>query len=201
MLGSKRAFDVAITAVGLVIALPVGLAAAVAARVSLGPGVMFRQARAGQHGEEIMVLKLRTMTDERDENGELLPDEQRLTKVGQLLRSTSLDELPQLWNVLRGDMSLVGPRPLPTRYVPRYSERQRRRLEALPGITGWSQVTTRNAGSWADKLELDVWYVDHQSLWLDIKILALTVRSVVKRDGVSADGHATMPEFMGEPSA
>jgi sugar transferase EpsL len=199
--GAKRAFDVAVTALGLVVAAPLGLAAAAAARVSLGKGVLFRQARAGLNGQEIMVLKLRTMTDERDADGALLPDEQRLTRVGRVLRSTSLDELPQLWNVLRGDMSLVGPRPLPMRYVPRYSEEQLRRLEALPGITGWSQVTTRNAGSWADKLELDVWYVDHQSLWLDIKILAMTVRAVLKRDGVSADGHATMPEFMGEPSA
>lgn len=138
------------------------------------------------------------MTNERGSDGELLPDADRLTPLGSRLRSLSLDELPQLWSVLKGDMSLVGPRPLPMAYVERYSAEQRRRLEVKPGITGWSQINGRNALGWPDKLALDVWYVDNASLWLDIRILVRTVLSVVRRDGVSADGHATMPEFMGE---
>ena len=142
--------------------------------------------------------KFRTMTNERGHDGELLPDADRLTPLGSRLRMLSLDELPQLWSVLKGDMSLVGPRPLPTKYVDRYSAEQRRRLDVKPGITGLAQVSGRNALSWPEKLALDVWYVEHASLSLDIRILVRTVLSVVRRDGVSADGHATMPEFMGE---
>jgi lipopolysaccharide/colanic/teichoic acid biosynthesis glycosyltransferase len=137
------------------------------------------------------------MTDVRDQAGELLPDEQRLTVLGRLLRGTSLDELPQLWNVLKGDMSLVGPRPLLPEYLPRYTALQRRRHEVKPGITGWAQVNGRNSLTWEQKFDLDVWYVDHQSLWLDVKILWLTVLQVLRRDGISQQGHATMPEFMG----
>jgi lipopolysaccharide/colanic/teichoic acid biosynthesis glycosyltransferase len=140
------------------------------------------------------------MTDARDSRGMLLPDEQRLTALGLLLRSSSLDELPQLWNVLKGDMSLVGPRPLLPEYVARYNAHQRRRHEVKPGITGWAQVNGRNALTWEDKFDLDVWYVDHQSLWLDFKILWLTLLKVLKREGISQDGHATMPEFMGSSS-
>ncbi len=160
--------------------------------------MVLRQERAGRGGVAIVVPKFRTMTDERGSDGELLPDADRLTPLGSRLRSLSLDELPQLWSVLKGDMSLVGPRPLPMKYVERYSAEQRRRLDVKPGITGWAQVSGRNALSWPEKLALDVWYVDNASVWLDIRILARTVMSVVRRDGVSADGHATMPEFMGE---
>jgi lipopolysaccharide/colanic/teichoic acid biosynthesis glycosyltransferase len=138
------------------------------------------------------------MTDERDAIGELLPDEQRLTAFGALLRSTSLDELPQLWSVIKGDMSVIGPRPLPMAYVERYSDEQRRRLEAKPGITGWAQVNGRNATGWPERLAQDVWYVDHATLRLDLRILLLTLRTIVRRDGVAADGHVTMREFMGE---
>ncbi len=143
------------------------------------------------------MIKFRTMTDERDADGELLPDRERLTAFGQFLRSTSLDELPELWNVFKGDMSLVGPRPLLMEYLPLYSDRQARRHEVRPGITGWAQINGRNALSWEEKFELDVWYVENQTLWLDIKILFLTVWKVVKRDGISQDGEATMSRFTG----
>ena len=146
----------------------------------------------------IVMPKFRTMSDERTADGELLPDEDRITQLGRRLRSSSLDELPQLWSVITGDMSLIGPRPLPMTYIDRYSAEQRRRLDARPGITGWAQVNGRNALSWPDKLALDQWYIDHASPRVDVGILLRTIRSVVKRDGVSADGHATMPEFMGE---
>jgi lipopolysaccharide/colanic/teichoic acid biosynthesis glycosyltransferase len=174
-------------------------ASALAVRVMLGRGVWFPQQRAGLDGRPIVVLKLRTMTDERDSTGQLLPDDCRLTRLGRLLRTTSVDELPQLLNVLHGNMSLVGPRPLPLTYVDRYSAEERRRLETKPGITGWAQVNGRNAISWPEKLRLDVWYVDNMSLRLDLRILVRTLRAVVSRGDVSADGHATMPEFTGEP--
>lgn len=198
---TKRVLDVCLVLLASVIAVPLTLAAATAVRLTMGRGVLFRQRRAGMHGRPIEVFKLRTMTNERSAEGTLLADEQRLTRTGRLLRSGSLDELPQLWNVLRGDMSLVGPRPLPLAYVPRYSAEQARRLDVLPGITGWAQVHGRNALSWPDKLALDVWYVDHRSTWLDVKIMLLTLRAVAARKGVSADGHATMPEFMPAPPA
>jgi lipopolysaccharide/colanic/teichoic acid biosynthesis glycosyltransferase len=182
---------------GLVLS-PVIAVVALLVRQLHGSPVMFRQQRAGIGARPIMVAKFRTMTDELGANGELLPDEDRLTPLGRRLRASSLDELPQLWSVINGDMSLIGPRPLPMAYVDRYSPEQRRRLDARPGITGWAQVNGRNALSWPDKLALDVWYVDNASPLLDAKILLRTILSVVKRDGVSADGHATMPEFMGE---
>jgi lipopolysaccharide/colanic/teichoic acid biosynthesis glycosyltransferase len=181
-----------------VVLSPVIAVVAILVRRAHGSPVMFRQQRAGIAARPITVAKFRTMTDERSADGELLSDEDRLTPLGRRLRATSLDELPQLWSVLTGDMSLIGPRPLPTAYVDRYSDEQRRRLDARPGITGWAQVNGRNALSWPDKLALDVWYVDNASPLLDAKILLRTILSVVKRDGVSADGHATMPEFMGE---
>jgi lipopolysaccharide/colanic/teichoic acid biosynthesis glycosyltransferase len=164
----------------------------------MGSPVLYRQQRAGRGARPIGVPKFRTMTDGRDPSGDLLPDEQRLTAFGVKLRRWSLDELPQLWSVVKGDMSLVGPRPLPMPYVDRYSLEQRRRLDVRPGLTGWAQIHGRNALSWPEKLALDVWYVEHRSLWLDAKILILTARAVVTRSGISADGHATMPEFKGE---
>jgi lipopolysaccharide/colanic/teichoic acid biosynthesis glycosyltransferase len=151
----------------------------------------------GYREKQFTFLKLRTMTDARDAQGILLPDEQRLSALGRFLRASSLDELPQLWNVLKGDMSLVGPRPLLPEYLARYNTHQRRRHEVKPGITGWAQVNGRNALTWEEKFDLDVWYVDHCSLWLDVKILWLTLLKVLHRDGISHDGHATMPEFMG----
>jgi len=166
-------------------------------RVKLGAPVMFKQVRPGLGGKPFTMMKFRSMTDERDEHGNLLPDGVRLTKFGRFLRSTSLDELPGLWCVLKGDMSLVGPRPLLMEYLPLYSAEQARRHEARPGITGWAQVNGRNAISWEQKFEYDVWYVDNQSLWLDIKIIFLTLKKVFVRDGISAQGEATMPAFRG----
>lgn len=159
--------------------------------------ILFHQLRAGLYGRPFWLYKFRTMTDARDSNGRLLPDEQRLTRFGRWLRSTSLDELPELWNVLKGDMSLVGPRPLLVEYLDRYSPEQARRHEMKPGLTGWAQVNGRNALSWEEKFRLDVWYVDNWSIWLDFKILWLTLVKVLTRDGISAHGHATMPEFKG----
>jgi len=162
--------------------------------------VFFRQIRPGLNGQPFQMLKFRTMTDERGPDGALLPDAVRLTPFGRWLRATSLDELPELWNVLKGDMSLVGPRPLLMEYLPLYTPEQARRHEVRPGITGWAQVNGRNAISWEDKFQLDVWYVDNRSLWLDIKILWLTVKKVLLRDGISAAGEATMPRFAGSDS-
>lgn len=197
----KQAMDRTAAAFGLVVAAPVILASAVAVRVVLGRPVFFTQERPGRGGKVLRVVKLRTMKDAVGPDGVPLPDAERLTRFGRLLRSTSLDELPQLWNVLRGDLSLVGPRPLLMRYLPRYSPEQARRHEVLPGLTGWAQVNGRNAMEWEQKLALDVWYVDHWSLALDLRILALTVARVLRRTGVSKDGHATMPEFMGAERA
>ena len=166
-------------------------------RWKLGSPVLFSQMRPGLHGKPFRMVKFRSMTDSRNSKGELLPDAQRLTPFGRFLRSSSLDELPELWNVLRGDMSLVGPRPLLMEYLPLYTPEQARRHEVRPGITGWAQVNGRNAISWADKFALDVWYVDHRSLWLDVRILWRTVSKVLVRDGISAEGHATMTPFRG----
>lgn len=166
-------------------------------RRKLGSPVLFKQVRPGLHGKPFKMVKFRTMTDERGPDGALLPDAQRLTPFGRFLRVSSLDELPELWNVLRGEMSLVGPRPLLMEYLPLYSPEQTRRHEVRPGITGWAQVNGRNAISWSEKFALDIWYVDHRSLWLDIQILWRTVRKVVVRDGISAPGDATMPKFEG----
>lgn len=166
-------------------------------RRKLGRPVFFRQTRPGLHGKTFEMLKFRTMTDERDSDGQLLADADRLTSFGRFLRATSLDELPELWNVLKGDMSLVGPRPLLMEYLPLYTPEQARRHEVLPGITGWAQVNGRNAISWEEKFALDVWYVDNRTFWLDIKILWLTIKKVLVRDGISASGEATMPKFQG----
>ena len=166
-------------------------------RRKLGRPVFFRQTRPGLHGRQFEMVKFRTMTDARGPDGKLSPDAERLTAFGRFLRASSLDELPELWNVLKGDMSLVGPRPLLMEYLPLYSPEQARRHEAHPGITGWAQVNGRNALSWEEKFKLDVWYVDHRSLWLDVKILCLTVRKVLVREGISADGEATMSKFTG----
>lgn len=193
----KRLMDIIGAICGLLVLGPVILLLAVLVRVKLGSPVLFRQARPGMAGSAFEMAKFRTMTDAKDASGELLPDADRLTRFGQFLRSSSLDELPELWNVLKGDMSLVGPRPLLMEYLPLYSERQARRHEVRPGITGWAQVNGRNALSWDEKFELDVWYVENRTLWLDIKILFLTVLKVVKRDDISQDGEATMTKFTG----
>ena len=193
----KRLMDLLGSFLGLILLSPVLIVVSALVRLKLGSPILFTQIRPGLGGKSFKMMKFRTMTDERDENGELLPDEVRLTQFGAFLRSTSLDELPELINVLRGDMSLVGPRPLLMEYLPLYSERQYRRHEARPGITGWAQINGRNALSWDEKFELDVWYVENRSLWLDIKILFLTVLKVVKRDGISHGGEATMPKFTG----
>ena len=194
----KRLFDLLASAIGLLLlTVPLALLAWQVRR-KLGSPVLFTQVRPGLHGRPFRMVKFRTMTDERDASGALLPDAQRLTPFGRFLRASSLDELPELWNVLRGEMSLVGPRPLLMEYLPLYSPEQARRHEVRPGITGWAQVNGRNAISWADKFALDVWYVDHRSLWLDVRILWLTVRKVLVRDGISAAGEATMPRFEGD---
>jgi lipopolysaccharide/colanic/teichoic acid biosynthesis glycosyltransferase len=196
----KRVFDfLAVSLVLLPLALPL-LALTWLIRCRLGSPVLFRQVRPGLNGKPFTMVKFRTMTDERGPDGALLPDAQRMTPFGRFLRASSLDELPELWNVLRGEMSLVGPRPLLMEYLPLYTPEQTRRHEVRPGITGWAQVNGRNAISWPDKFELDVWYVDNQSLWLDIKILWMTVRKVLVRDGISATGEATMPKFTGSKS-
>ena len=193
----KRTFDLIIAAVMLIFsALPIFLIFCLI-KLKLGTPVFFSQVRPGQYAKPFKMFKFRTMTDARDANGELLSDSDRLTRFGKFLRSSSLDELPGLWNVLKGNMSLVGPRPLLMQYLDRYTPEQARRHEVRPGITGWAQVNGRNAISWEDKFLLDVWYVDHQSIWLDIKILCLTVFKVIRRSDISATGNATMPEFMG----
>jgi lipopolysaccharide/colanic/teichoic acid biosynthesis glycosyltransferase len=196
----KRIFDSVIAACALVLLAP-GLAAlALAIRIRMGGPVLFRQERIGRCGRAFRIVKLRTMTEARDKAGNLLADERRLTALGRFIRRWSLDELPQLWNVLKGDMSLVGPRPLLPEYLPRYTALQRRRHEVRPGITGWVQVNGRNSLNWEQKFDLDVWYVDHRSLWLDAKILWMTVSEVLRREGISQAGHATMPEFLGSPT-
>ena len=195
---SKRIFDLVLTIPGLFLISPILFFVAILVRIVHGKPIFFTQVRPGFRGELFTVYKFRTMTDQRDENGELLPDEQRLTSLGRFLRTISLDELPELFNVLRGEMSLVGPRPLLIQYLDRYSPEQARRHDVLPGITGWAQVNGRNALTWGDKFRLDVWYVDNWSLWLDIKILALTLWKVIKREGISQPGHATAEEFMGD---
>ncbi len=196
----KTAVDRAAAAVGIVAVAPVLVGAAAAVRVTMGSPVFFRQKRPGRGERTFEIVKFRTMRDATDASGNLLSDAERLTPVGRWLRATSVDELPQLWNVLRGDLSLVGPRPLLVRYLPRYSPEQRRRHEVMPGITGWAQIHGRNAISWEEKFALDVWYVDHWSLALDARIVLETVGRVLRRTGVSKDGHATMPEFEGTPA-
>jgi sugar transferase EpsL len=192
---AKRAIDVLGATAGLAVLGPALLLIALAVRCSLGAPVLFRQVRAGLHGRPFELLKFRTMTDARDARGALRPDSERLTRLGHWLRTCSLDELPELINVLCGDMSLVGPRPLLLDYLGHYSAEQARRHEVRPGITGWAAVHGRNATSWERRLALDVWYVDHRSLRLDLRILLMTVIKVLKREGISAHGHATMPRF------
>ena len=193
----KRVFDLLVAAAAVALLAPLMLAIAVAVRLCLGKPVCFVQERPGYHGVSFRMIKFRTMREAVDADGRPLPDGERLTRLGRLLRSTSLDELPELWNVLRGDMSLVGPRPLLVEYLPLYSAEQARRHDVKPGITGWAQVNGRNALSWEEKFRLDVWYVDHASLWLDLEIIALTLWKTIKRDGISQSGHATMPDFLG----
>jgi lipopolysaccharide/colanic/teichoic acid biosynthesis glycosyltransferase len=194
---SKRLFDLFITLIGLLIISPVLLIVAILVRIVHGSPVLFGQTRPGLRGRPFRIFKFRTMTNARAADGTLLPDEKRLTPLGRFLRASSLDELPELFNILRGEMSLVGPRPLLMQYLERYSPEQARRHDVLPGLTGWAQVNGRNALTWEDKFRLDVWYVDHWSFWLDIKILFLTAWKVFKREGISQPGHATMEEFMG----
>ena len=191
----KRAMDIAGAGVGLIVVSPVIAASAVAVWVTMGRPIFFRQQRPGLGGEPFVLIKFRTMRPPEEGEEMIGNDEGRITKVGKFLRSTSLDELPTLWNVLRGEMSLVGPRPLLMRYLDRYTDEQARRHEVKPGITGWAQINGRNALDWDEKFSLDLWYVDHWSPGVDLKILFQTVRKVVLREGISSDGHATMPEF------
>jgi lipopolysaccharide/colanic/teichoic acid biosynthesis glycosyltransferase len=193
----KRTFDLVFGFIALVIALPVIAVLAIAVRIALGSPVLFRQTRPGLHGKPFTIFKFRTMRDTRDQTGRLVADSDRLTRFGRVLRSTSADELLELFNVLRGDMSLVGPRPLLMEYLERYTPEQMCRHDVKPGITGWAQINGRNAVSWDERFDLDVWYVDHHSVWLDMKVLALTVIKVLRRQNVNAEGHATMPKFEG----
>ncbi|WP_010582681.1 NeuD/PglB/VioB family sugar acetyltransferase [Schlesneria paludicola] len=195
--GGKRCFDLAIAIPALIIFAPVLAMTAVAVRLLLGSPILFRQERPGRGGRLFRICKFRTMTDARDANGNLLDDDRRLTAFGRFLRSSSLDELPELWNVVTGQMSLVGPRPLKVRYLPMYSREQARRHDATPGITGWAQVNGRNAVAWEERFQLDVWYVDNQSLSLDLRILWMTISAVFGRRGITAEGHPSMPDFEG----
>ena len=195
----KRIFDLALTTPGAILISPIILIIALLVRVKLGAPVLFRQVRPGLGGKLFTLYKFRSMRDAKDANGQPLPDSERLTRFGRFLRATSLDELPELWNVLRGEMSLVGPRPLLVEYLPLYSPEQARRHEVRPGITGWAQINGRNAISWQEKFALDVWYVDHWSVWLDIRILALTLLKAIRREGISSPGEATAPLFTGNP--
>lgn len=196
----KRLFDLAVAVPALVVLGPVLGVLALLVRWQLGAPVLFRQQRPGLHGRPFTLYKFRTMIEARDAEGHLLPDAQRLTPFGRFLRSTSLDELPELFNVVRGDMSLVGPRPLLMQYLERYTPTQRRRHEVRPGITGWAQVNGRNALDWPQRLALDVWYVDHLSFALDLRIIFITMVKILRREGISEPGQATMREFMGEGS-
>ena len=198
---SKRLFDLVITSLGLILLSPLLLLIALLVLVQHGSPVLFRQVRPGYRGEPFTNYKFRTMRDARDAQGNLLPDSERITSLGRFLRSFSLDELPELFNVLRGEMSWVGPRPLLMQYLDRYTPEQARRHQVLPGITGWAQVNGRNALTWEEKFRYDVWYVDNWSFWLDVKILLMTFMKVITREGISQPGHATMEEFMGsQPS-
>lgn len=197
----KRIFDLALCIPAFFICAPLMVLIATVIRTSMGKGVFFRQTRPGLHGRLFTIYKFRTMNDYRDKDGNLLPDGQRLTGIGRLLRSTSLDELPELFNVLKGEMSLIGPRPLLVRYLERYTPEQMRRHEVKPGITGWAQVNGRNALTWEDKFRLDVWYVDHRSLQLDLAIIVLTLWKVLRREGISQPGQDTMEEFLGSFTA
>ena len=193
----KRVFDIIASLIGLILLSPVILITAILVRTKLGSPIFFTQDRVGKDNKIFKMIKFRTMSDERDEYGELLSDEYRLTSFGKFLRSTSIDELPELINVLKGDMSLVGPRPLLQEYIPLYSKEQIRRHDVLPGLTGWAQVNGRNSISWCDKFKLDVWYVDNKSFILDIKIIFMTILKVLKRDGINQEGEVTSDYFNG----
>ena len=193
----KRLFDFIVALSAFVMLLPIIIIVGILIRTKLGSPILFTQDRPGLNGKVFKMMKFRTMLDGKDKHGNLLPDDERMTPFGAFLRSTSLDELPGLFNVLKGDMSLVGPRPLLVQYLPLYSNEQARRHNVRPGITGWAQVNGRNAISWDEKFKLDVWYVDNQSFWLDIKILLLTVKKVFVREGISAEGHVTIEPFKG----
>lgn len=195
----KRIFDIVLSVAAVVLLSPLLVFSAVVIRLKMGSPVLFRQQRPGLGGKGFVIYKFRTMTNEYDEAGRFLPDEQRLPTFGRFLRSTSLDELPELFNVLKGDMSIVGPRPLMMKYLSRYTPEQTRRHEVKPGVTGWAQINGRNAISWEDRFKLDVWYVDNHSLWLDLRILLRTIAAVFKREGITQQGRATMDEFMGTP--
>lgn len=197
----KRLIDLVLSGLALLVLSPLYLILAILVRVKLGSPVLFSQERPGKNEKVFRMYKFRSMTDARDANGDLLPDEERLTHFGMMLRATSLDELPELWNIFKGDMSIVGPRPLLVRYLPRYNKRQRRRHEVRPGLTGWAQVNGRNAISWEQKFEYDVEYVEKESFWMDIKILFMTVGKVLHRSGISQEGNVTMEEFMGTEEA
>jgi len=197
---SKRIFDLLVTSIGLCLISPFLLILSLVVWIRIGSPILFKQRRPGYQGKLFYIYKFRTMTNQTDEQGHLLPDEKRLTRLGRFLRSSSLDELPELINVLRGEMSLVGPRPLLIQYLDRYSPEQARRHNVLPGITGWAQIHGRNALTWEDKFRLDVWYVDHWSFMLDINILIQTLGKVIRREGISQPGHATAEEFMGSAS-
>ncbi len=196
----KRIIDILGAGLGLLLLSPVLAIVAYKIHRQMGSPVLFYQTRPGLQGKPFQMMKFRTMRNAIDASGCTLPDEERLTKLGRFLRSSSLDELPELWNVLKGEMSLVGPRPLLMEYLPLYSPEQARRHEVRPGVTGWAQVNGRNAISWDEKFALDVWYVDNRSLWLDLKIIWLTIRKVINREGISASGEATMPKFTGSRS-
>lgn len=196
----KRAFDLLIAVVVSLMFAPLILVIALLIRLKIGSPVIFKQLRPGLHTKPFYIYKFRTMSDKKDMQGALLSDAKRLSNFGRIIRSTSLDELPSLWNLLKGEMSLVGPRPLLVEYVPLYSDEQARRHDVKPGVTGWAQVNGRNAISWEEKFKLDVWYVDNQSFWLDIKIILQTIKKVFLRDGISAEGEATMPKFTGSPT-
>jgi lipopolysaccharide/colanic/teichoic acid biosynthesis glycosyltransferase len=193
----KRSLDIFLSVIALLVLSPVLILLCILVRIRLGSPVFFRQSRPGYNGQPFQLTKFRSMTAEKDDVGELLPDDERLPPFGRFLRSTSLDELPELWNVIKGDMSLVGPRPLLMEYLALYSDEQARRHEVRPGITGWAQVNGRNALTWEEKFKLDVWYVENQSLWLDVKILFMTIAKVFKKDGISQPGHSTMEKFRG----
>lgn len=193
----KRLFDILMSVIGLVGLSPIFCLLALLVRIGIGKPIFFTQKRSGLYGEPFTIIKFRSLIDAQSTDGTLLPDSQRITRLGVFLRATSLDELPELWNVLKGDMSLVGPRPLLMEYLPLYSSEQARRHDVRPGITGWAQVNGRNAISWNEKFEKDVWYVDHRSFLLDLKILFLTVKRVFQQHGITADGEVTMPPFTG----
>ncbi|HGS5349461.1 TPA: sugar transferase [Vibrio cholerae] len=195
---SKRLFDLFASFLGLLVLSPIIVIVAWKIRKNLGSPVLFRQIRPGLNGQPFEMIKFRTMKDAVDANGNPLPDSERMTPFGDKLRNSSLDELPELWNVLKGEMSLVGPRPLLMQYLPLYSKEQARRHEVRPGVTGWAQINGRNAISWEEKFKLDVWYVDNRSFWLDLRILLLTVKKVFVKEGISADGHVTIAPFTGK---